>query len=90
MCPPLPTRSTIAPKSPGFDFAYRIAGGDEIEITRLVEGAADNIEAALTRAHLHKESATLKRAVQRLGQDIVALLRNFSDAKEKVAEGLKQ
>jgi len=51
---------------PSFDVAYRMAGADEPEIVRLVEEAADNIELALTRAHLHKKSKKLLKAVNRL------------------------
>ncbi len=54
---------------PSFDVALRIAGADEPEIVRLVEEASDNIELALTRAHLHKKSKKLRRAVSRLKID---------------------
>jgi hypothetical protein len=54
---------------PSFDVAYRMAGADEPEIVRLVEEAADNIELALTRAHLHKKSKKLRKAVVRLRAD---------------------
>jgi hypothetical protein len=52
-----------------FDVALRVAGADEPEIVRLVEEASDNIELALTRAHLHKKSKKLRAAVARLKVD---------------------
>lgn len=68
-------------KSPSFEFAYRLAGGDEIEIIRLIEGSADNIEAALSRVHLHKNSAEVRKAVVRLSEDVVPLFRLFADIR---------
>lgn len=77
-------------KSPSFEFAYRLAGGDEIETTQLIEGAADNVEAALSRAHLHKTSPKLQKAVGRLGEDIIPLLSLFPAARAAVTQSLKQ
>lgn len=53
---------------PSFDIAHRLAGGDEPEIIRLVENAADNVELALTRAHLYADSKELRIAIERLGK----------------------
>jgi hypothetical protein len=77
-------------KSPSFEFAFRLAGGDEIEILQLIEGAADNVEAALSRAHLHKKSLKLQKAVGRLGEDVVPLFRLFPETQATVANNLKQ
>lgn len=76
-------------KSPSFEFAYRLAGGDEIEVVRLIAGSADSVEDALSRAHLHKNSAELKKAVSRLGEDVVPLFRLFPDTKARVVEELR-
>lgn len=59
---------------PSFDVAFRISGGDEPQLVNLIETAADNIEAALSRAHLHKTSEKLEAAVERvyLGADRLA------------------
>jgi hypothetical protein len=62
---------------PNFDYAFRIAGGAEEEIVRLVNQAADNIELALTRAHLHSKSKDLQGAAERLGTDCKQLLKLF-------------
>ena len=62
---------------PNFDYAFRIAGGAEEEIVKLVNQAADNIELALTRAHLHTKSKDLQNAATRLGTDCKQLLRLF-------------
>jgi hypothetical protein len=69
---------------PNFEIAFRTAGGDEPELVRLVEGAADYVELALTRAHLHKESSKLQGAVGRLGADALQLLRIFPQIREKL------
>ncbi len=50
-----------------------LAGGDEPEIARLIETAADNIELALRRAHLYKKSKRIRDAVARLGADAYQL-----------------
>jgi hypothetical protein len=76
-------------KSPSFEFAFRLAGGDEIEIVRLIEGAADNVEASLSRVHLHKGKAKVQKAVGRLGEDVVPLFRLFPATQAVVAGNLK-
>jgi hypothetical protein len=70
--------------SPSFDVALRISGGDEPEIVELIEKAADNIELALTRVHLHKRSAKIQQAVKKLGLDARQLLAIFPSIKEDV------
>ncbi len=76
-------------KSPSFEFAFRLAGGDEIEIVRLIEGAADSVEASLSRAHLHKSKPKVLKAVGRLGEDVVPLFRLFPETQAAVAANLK-
>ena len=62
---------------PNFDYAFRIAGGAEEELVKLVNQAADNIELALTRAHVHTKSKNLQNAAERLGTDCKQLLKLF-------------
>lgn len=62
-------------EEPSFDIAYRLAGGDEPEIIRLIENAADNIELALTRAHLYADSKNLRAAIERLRADSDQLMK---------------
>jgi hypothetical protein len=69
---------------PNFDVAFRTAGGDEPELVRLIEGAADNVELALTRAHLYSESEKLQIVVERFGADALQLLRIFPEVREKL------
>jgi hypothetical protein len=59
---------------PNFDIAFQLAGGDEPEVIRLVEEAADNVEAALSRAHRYAKSKKLRTAAERLGQDVLQLI----------------
>ena len=62
---------------PNFDVAFRTAGGDEPELLKLIAGAADNIELALTRAHMHVKSERIHAAVERCGADMMQLLTLF-------------
>jgi len=52
--------------SASFDIAFRISGGDEPHLVNLIETAADNIEAALSRAHLYPKSRKLAAAAERV------------------------
>ena len=70
-------------KQPSFDVALRISGGDEPEIIRLVESAADNIEMALTRAHFFKKSKELQKVVERVAKDALQLADVFKVIIEK-------
>lgn len=74
---------------PSFEIAFRTAGGDEPEIVRLVERAADNVELALTRAHLHTKSEKLQIAVDRLGADTLQLLSIFPNVRERLLKDEK-
>ena len=76
-------------KAPSFEFAFRLAGGDEIQITELIENSADSVESALSRAHLHNKYEPLRKAVARLGSDVIALFRFFPETKVKVIEELR-
>ncbi|MBA7715320.1 hypothetical protein ES703_124361 [subsurface metagenome] len=67
-----------------FDVALRIAGGDEPEIIKLVEKAADNIEMALTRAHFFKKSKKLQKAVARLAADSEQLAKIFPSVAQEL------
>ena len=72
---------------PSFDVAFQIAGGDEPEVVRLIERAADNIEAALSRAHRYSKSKRLRAAAERVGQDTFRLLSPISWAPRNAAYG---
>lgn len=69
---------------PDFRVAYRIAGGDEAEIIKYVTEAANNIELALTQAHLYNESEELRNVVLRLGKSAFRLLTVFPDILEEI------
>ena len=71
-------------EKPSFEVALRTAGGDEPEILRLIEKAADDIELALTRTHLYKKSKKIQRAVRRLGADANQLLDIFPSIKAEL------
>jgi len=76
-------------EKPSFDVALRMAGGDEPEILKLIEKAADNIELALTRVHQYKKVKRIQEAVGRLGSDAIQLLDIFPQIKEQF-EGEKK
>jgi hypothetical protein len=74
-------------EKPNFEVAYRIAGGDEPEIINLLEQAADNIELALSKAHLYKKSKKLQKSVERVGSDALQLLAVFPQIHEQIKQG---
>ena len=67
--------------NPRFELAIRKAGVGEQEVIALVSGASDNIQLALTEAHLFRKSTQLRKSVQRLGKDFAALLNVFPAEK---------
>jgi hypothetical protein len=73
---------------PNLDFAYRIAGGDELETTEFLQKAADNAEQALSLAHHYKNSPGVQSAVKRLGTDVFQLLKIFPRAKQEIEQEL--
>lgn len=77
-------------ENPSFEVALRTAGGDEPEILKYIEKAADNIEFALTRIHLYKKSKKIQREVERCGADAVQLLGIFPNIKDDVLEGVSE
>ena len=72
--------------SPSFDIALRMAGGDEPEVVKLVNKAADNVELALTRAHHYRKSKKLEVAIERLGVDTRRLLELFPHIKQQICK----
>lgn len=75
--------------APSFEVAFRIAGGDEEEITKLIERAADAIEQALSRSHLYTESKDVQAAVVRCGKGAMQLLKQFPGVAEQIEKGRK-
>jgi hypothetical protein len=76
-------------ETPNFETAYRLAGGDEPEIIKLVEKAADNVETALSRVHLYVKSKRLQSAVQRFGADAFQLLELFPKVRRELEKDSK-
>jgi len=71
-------------KSPKFDVALRIAGGDEAEIIKFIQEASYNLEQALSRVHSFKDSIELQGEVHRLGEDALQLLGIFPEIFEEL------
>ncbi|MGC3992066.1 MAG: hypothetical protein QM796_20710 [Chthoniobacteraceae bacterium] len=69
---------------PNFEVAFRMSGGDEPELLKLIAAAADNIELALGKVHLHAKSERIQKAVERCGADALQLLNVFP----KIRDGL--
>jgi hypothetical protein len=67
--------------NPRFELAIRKAGVGEQEVIALVSSASDNIQLALTEAHLFRKSTQLQKSVRRLGKDFAALLNIFPSEK---------
>jgi len=70
--------------NPSFDVAFRFAGGDEPELIKLIAGAADNLESALSRAHLYRDSHPMQKEARRLGIDAIQLLDVFPGLKQSL------
>ena len=72
--------------NPRFELAVRKAGVGEQEVISLVSGASDNIQLALTDAHVFRKSLALQKAVKRLGKDFAALLNQIPSIKSEVLQ----
>jgi uncharacterized protein YerC len=70
-----------------FDVALQKAGGDEPELTNLINDAANNIQLALTRVHHFTRSESIRIAVERFGLDALQLLSLFPDIRQRVVVG---
>jgi hypothetical protein len=73
-------------EDPNFEVAYKTAGGDEPEIIKLLQKAADNVELALTRAHHYRKSNKLETAAERLAEDTRRLLELFPDIRDRICK----
>jgi hypothetical protein len=62
---------------PNFEVAYQRAGGDEPDLIERIQTATDEIELALGRIHLFKDSEEVQKVVHRFGLDSVELLSKF-------------
>lgn len=72
--------------NPDLEFAFQLAGGEEEEIVRYIQKAADNIERALSRVHFYKDSSDLQNQVQRLGADALQLISRFPEISKRLLE----
>ncbi|MCZ6774897.1 MAG: hypothetical protein O7D34_00390 [Ignavibacteria bacterium] len=72
-------------KRPNFDYAFQLARGDEPELVRLINEAADSIALSLSRVHHYKDSHDVQRAVKRLAIDFKELLDRFPNVREELA-----
>jgi hypothetical protein len=70
--------------SPTFETAFRIAGGDEEEIAKQIHRAADAIEQALSRAHLHSDSKEIQEAVFRCAKGAQQLAKLFPKVAKRI------
>lgn len=71
-------------EKPIFENALRIAGGDEPELVRQIEAAAESIVWVLGRVHRYKESEKLRRVIERFGEDALQLLRVFPNRHQSM------
>ncbi len=69
---------------PKFEVAFRIAGGDEQEIIRLIDDASDNIELSLTRLHFYKDSENLQKVIKRFGINALQAISLFPDIRKDI------
>ncbi len=71
-------------RTPNFEAAYRVAGGGESDISRLIEQAADCVEEALGTVHHHTKSPKVTKGVKRLGVDTKVLLGHFPNVRAEI------
>lgn len=76
-------------ENPNFEVAYKTAGGDEPELIKLLQKAADNVELALTRAHHYRKSKKLQTATERLAEDTRQLLKLFPDIRDRICKDVQ-
>lgn len=69
---------------PRWEVAYRKAEIGEQDLIDFVEKASDNIQQALSEAHLFKKSEKVQKAVKRFGKDAAALLAVFPEIRNEV------
>lgn len=71
---------------PSLEMAARMAGRDEVETSKHIERAADEVELALGSAHRHKTSKRMHSAVERLGRDTFQLLEVFPSVRKVLGD----
>ena len=69
--------------NPIFEVAERLAESEETAVLRYVEQATDEVEKALSVAHLHVDSSRLREAVDRFSKGAVRLIELFTDFPKK-------
>jgi hypothetical protein len=75
--------------NPSFDLAVRKAGVGEVEVVDLISGASDNIQLALTEAHVYRKSSQMQRSIRRLGSNFAALLNTFPSLKAEIVKEIQ-
>jgi hypothetical protein len=76
--------------NPRFELAYRKAGVGEQNVLDLIGGASDNVQLALSDAHTYRKTASVQKAVRRLGSDVTALLNVFPTVKDEVLQEMQE
>lgn len=77
-------------KSPKFETADRIAGGDATDVAESIELSAFQLEEALSTVHLVKTNKRVREGAERLVRDVAQLLLSFPDLKALICgEGKK-
>lgn len=71
-------------QKPTLEFAYQLAGGEEEEIIRYIQQAANNIEYALSHVHFYKDSLSVQKQVERVVVDALELANRFPDIEKRL------
>ncbi|UQY88136.1 hypothetical protein LQE85_02560 [Stenotrophomonas rhizophila] len=77
-------------KSPRFDVARRKAGTAVDDVVTYVLAASDSIQLSLTEAHVFRKDPELNKAVRRLAQDSMQLVRVFPNILKEVISELSE
>ena len=69
---------------PNFDLALQKAGIEDEEIENQLKEANNQMELALSRVHLHLDSKTIQKTMERLALNAKELVSKFPDIAKKI------
>jgi hypothetical protein len=76
-------------KTPNFEVAHNLAGGDETQVIENVNQASDQLQLALARAHIYGKSGKLQKAISLVLKHAVQLARLYPPLLKELKGELK-
>ncbi len=77
-------------RKPDFDYAFRLAGGEELNLVQLLSEAISNVKYVLSRVHHYKDSEDIQKMAETLGVDVHQLMNVLPNVLQKFQEGEKE